>query len=186
MPLTNLPPNLISLNLYCKSYDFEMDQLPNKLIKLNINKAYILKYLPLSLKYLKINKLSMYLNLSYLINLNTLIIGNFNEYIIGLPPNLKELRLSENFNHSINFDNLCELEILTFGEKFNHPLNISHLNKLSLLQLGIYYNCALEDIPINIKTLIINKFYNFNNVNYKLVNTIHNCHTYNYYTSIHL
>ncbi len=110
------------------NYTHKLDNLPNKLIRLNIEFGYNLpiENLPNSLKYLSIKKY-------------------FNQIVDNLPDGLEYLNLGDDFNQPIN--NLpSSLKILILGRSFCQTIN-NLPNGLKKLEINNIYKQHIQNLP---------------------------------------
>lgn len=127
-PITKLPESLESLYLYSIYYQYNLDSLPNNLLKLYFNYLNIrIDNLPNKLKDLHVSTV-------------------FNCNIDALPGKLDYLFLSKNFNkHVGNLPN--KLKIIVFGKKFNKSID----NIPDYVSRIIFYDDAIPKIEFNRK-----------------------------------
>ncbi len=130
--VNGLSPNIETLEIKNdknnKIYKYKLDNLPNKLVRLNIDTGYDLPIdnLPNSLKYLTIK-------------------DKFNQIVDNLPDSLEYLNLGDDFNQPIN--NLpSSLKVLFLGKKFNQPINNLPVG-LKKLQIDNICDYPIQNLP---------------------------------------
>lgn len=79
-------------------------------------------------------------------------------YSIILPKYLRKLKFGSDFNEEIILNE--NLEKVKFGRRFNQPINLP--NRLRKIKLGRNFNQPLNNIPENLKTLIVGKNFHRN------------------------
>jgi hypothetical protein len=138
-------------------YNYEIDDLPNSLIKLYLPRyfSYPVNNLPKSLKKLVIGDFNGHDSFNHPVDnlpsgLEILELGDkFNQPIDNLPNTLIQLRLEGYFNKPI--DNLpCSLKILILGSSFNQSLeNLPNcLEKIIIgKKYGTSYNYPINNLP---------------------------------------
>lgn len=75
-----------------------------------------------------------------------MIISRFDQ-ALTVPPNLRVLKLGDEFDTEINLSSLLRLEILQFGDSFDRTLDITLPPNLKVVVLGKRFNQVIDFPP---------------------------------------